>query len=74
MNDSFCCSWYCRACLLDPGLIYFQVNNFPFLEIKGGKDPLRASHFVKPCERTCFVQLFLCLIKMTQMEGPHMLL
>lgn len=39
--------WYCGACLLDPGLIYYHVKYLSFLEIKDGKDPLRALHYCK---------------------------
>lgn len=71
---SFCCSWYCRAYVLNPGLIYSQVNNFSIPRNKRWKRPTEGLPFCKPCERTCFVQPFLCLLEMTQMEGLHTLL
>lgn len=71
---SFCCSWYCRAYVLNSGLIYSQVNNFSIPRNKRWKRPTEGLPFCKPCERTCFVQPFLCLLKMTQMEGLHTLL
>lgn len=63
--------WYCGACLLDPGLIYYHVKNCSFLEMKDGKDPLRASHYFNNLLKhmLCATFVFLCLLIVTQGDG-----
>ena len=56
---------------VDPGLIYSQVDNFPLLEIKGGKTHRGPPSSVKPCERTCFVQHLFVLLKLLKWRASH---
>lgn len=66
---SFCCSWYCRAYVLNPGLIYSQVNNFSIPRNKRWKDPPRASHFVNLVRGHALSSLSFVFLKWLKWRG-----